>query len=174
MTAQRLFVGTAFLAGLAALVGLGALAAGAAFLSGTNTAAERDVALVAAVVGLLAGGLLLAQSALRADVLGRSAAGAGALLAALAFSVPAVLVFAATVNTPADDSIGCGSISTPTKQLLPGGTKPEVTGTCRDRLVKQKLLVLALSLPTLAAAGVGLTVGLRSGPRRRASELVGQ
>ena len=167
MTGQRLFVVTTFLAAVCALVGLGALAAGAAFLSGSNTAAEREVAAVAAVLGLVTGGLLLAQSALRVDLLGRSASAAGALVAALAFSVPAVLAFAATVSTPADDSTGCGSLTTPTRQLLPGGTTPVVTDTCRDRLTKQKALVLALSLPTLTSAGVGLVLGLRAGRESR-------
>ena len=166
MTAQRWFVLAAFLAAACALTGLGALAAGAAFLSGTNTEAEREVALVASVVGFLAGGVLLAMSTLRADVLGRSAA-AGAFIAALAFAVPAVQAFAATVNTPTDDSFGCGSISTPNKMLLPGRDRPEVTPTCRDRLVKQKLLVLVLALPSVGAAGSGLLTGLRPEARRR-------
>lgn len=165
MTAHRLFVLLAFLTAACALAGLGALAAGAAFLSGTNTEAEREVALVASVLGFLAGGVLLAMSTLRADVLGRSAA-AGAFVAALAFAVPAVQAFAATVNTPTDDSFGCGSISTPNKTLVVRGARPEVTPTCRDRLIKQKLLVLVLALPTLGAAGSGLLTGLRPEARR--------
>jgi hypothetical protein len=165
MTTQRWFVLTAFTTAACALTGLGALAAGAAFLSGTDTEAEREVALFACVLGFLSGGLLLALSTLRANVLGRAAA-AGAFIAALAFAVPAVLAFAATVNTPTDDSLGCGSISTPNKTLVVRGARPEVTPTCQDRITKQKLLVSVLALPTIGAAGSGLLTGLRSEARR--------
>jgi hypothetical protein len=165
MTTQRWFVLTAFITAACVLTGLGALAAGAAFRSGTNTEAEREVALVACVLGFLSGGLLLALSTLRADVLGRTAA-AGAFIAALAFAVPAVLAFAATVNTPTDDSFGCGSISTPNKTLVVRGARPKVTPSCQERLTKQKLLVFVLALPTIGAASSGLLTGLRPEARQ--------
>jgi len=74
--------------------------------------------------------------------------------------------FATRVNTPADDSQGCGSLSTPTKQLQPGTSRARVTDTCRDRLNLQKLLVTALILPSVGEAGTGLAVGLRTRPRQ--------
>ena len=167
MTLQRWFVATAFVAATCALAGLGALAAGATSRFGTATAGERHVALVAALLGFLAACLLLALSALRADVLGRTTAAAGSFIAALAFSVPAVQAFSVSVSTPSDDSSGCGSLSTPTKQLLPGRDRPEVTDTCGERLRLQKGLVLALALPTVASAATGLALGLRTGRRNR-------
>ena len=58
----------------------------------------------------------------RANTWGRTAAATGACVAALAFAVPAVQSFASGVSTPADDSFGCGSISTPAK-VLPSGVQ---------------------------------------------------
>ena len=166
MPGHRSFVVAAFLNAVCALVGLGALASGAATPYGTSTEAERTVALVASGAGLVLGALLLAVSALRVSVVGRAAAAAGAFLAALAMSIPAAQAFATRVNTPADDSQGCGSLSTPTKQLQPGTSRATVTDTCRDRLNLQKLLVTALILPSVGAAGTGLAVGLRTRPRQ--------
>lgn len=94
MTLERKFVAAAFLTTTASLVGLGALAAGAVEPSGTASAGERNVATFATVLGIVAGVGLLVMAAGQRSVLGRAATALAALLAALAFSVPAVLAFA--------------------------------------------------------------------------------
>ena len=166
MTAERNFVATSLFTSACALVAVGALAAGGTLRAGSDFRGEANVVLAAGAVAILGGVALVVMAVRHSGILGAASAATGACLAALAFAVPAVQAFAAGVNTPADDSFGCGSISTPAKVLPPSGSgEPMVSDTCGERLGKQKALVVVLALPALASAGLAVSFVLRGAQR---------
>lgn len=166
MAAERNFVVTSVLTSSCALLAVGALAAGGTLRAGSDFRGEANVVFAAGALAILGGVALVVMAVRHAETLGKAAAATGACVAALAFAVPAVQSFAAGVSTPADDSFGCGSISTPAKVLPPSGSGAlRVTETCSERLGKQKAPVVVLALPALASAGLAVGIGLRGAQR---------
>jgi hypothetical protein len=115
------------------------LAAGGTKLFGTLTAGERQVFTGATIVAMFAAVVLLLERGSADAGLGPGGGAATGLIIALAFSPPAVLVFSTSVSTPADDSSGCGTISSPATVFDQVQRETVVTPTCADRLRRQKL-----------------------------------
>jgi hypothetical protein len=165
MARQRALVALTFVAMLAAFIALAALAAGGKFLFGTLTAGERQVFVGATIVAMFAAVVLLLERGSADVALGPVGGAVTGFVIALAFSPLAVLAFTTPVSTPADDSSGCGTISSPNTIFDQVQRETVITPTCADRLRKQKFLAGALIAPSVLTVGLSLAIGMR-GSRR--------
>lgn len=162
MARQRAVVVLSFVAMLAAFIAIAALAAGGTVLAGTLAAGERQVFVAATIVSMFAAVVLLLERGSADAGLGPVGSAMAYFVIAFAFAPPAVLAFAASVSTPADDSSGCGTISSPSTVFDQVRRETVVTPTCAERLRQQKLLAGALIAPSALAAIFGLASGTRS------------
>ena len=83
-----------------------------------------------------------------------AASGLAIAVAAVPLAVPAMWALGYPLNTPAADSFGCGTVTTPQVPGVASDTPPEVADSCRTRLTQQRVLVGLLALPSVALLGV--------------------
>lgn len=146
---------------VAAIIGWASVEAGANVPYGTAYATERAVGGVAAVVGVaLAIGLLKFVAGNRRS-LQPPAMGLALAVAAVPLAVPAMWALGYPLNTPAADSFGCGTVTTPQVPGIAPGTPAEVADSCRTRLTQQRVLVGILALPPFVLLGLGLVQVVR-------------
>ena len=146
---------------VAAIIGWASVGAGATVPYGTAYATGRAVGGVAVVVGVaLAVGLLKFVATNRRS-LQPAAMGLALAVAAVPLAVPAMWALGYPLNTPAADSFGCGTVTTPQVPGIAPNTPAEVADSCRTRLTQQRVLVGLLALPAFTLLGLALVQVVR-------------